>query len=96
LSIIGGKETKQLEFPWMASLQFNGHFCGASLISKKWLLTAAHCVYNINPRDMKVILGEHYFKNPKGTKREFSVKKVIKFQKILGFYFLKTFIDKNF
>jgi secreted trypsin-like serine protease len=75
----------------MSSLQSNGHFCDASLINNKWLLTAANCVYNINPRDMRVILGEHDFKNPEGTEREFSVKRVIKFQKNFRLLFFKNF-----
>ena len=46
----------------MASLQYqlNGnykHECGATIISDKFLLTAAHCVYGKNVSDFKVILG---------------------------------------
>ena len=43
--IIDGQETAINEYPWMVSLQLaNGHFCGGSLISEKWVLTAAHCI----------------------------------------------------
>ena len=45
LKIIDGSETQVNEFPWMLSLQLSGqHFCGASLISQEWVLTAAHCL----------------------------------------------------
>lgn len=43
--IVGGTEVNPIgRYPFMVSLQSEwGHFCGASLIDKEWLLSAAHC-----------------------------------------------------
>lgn len=46
IKIIGGNEVATIEdYPYMASLQYvyGGHFCGGSIISKNYIMTAAHC-----------------------------------------------------
>uniref|UniRef100_A0A2K6GF85 Transmembrane protease serine n=1 Tax=Propithecus coquereli TaxID=379532 RepID=A0A2K6GF85_PROCO len=44
LRIIGGTEVEEGEWPWQASLQWDGiHRCGATLINATWLVSAAHC-----------------------------------------------------
>lgn len=46
VGIIGGHEAEPGLFPYIVSLQYKegGHFCGGSLISDRFVLTAGHCV----------------------------------------------------
>merc|ERR1719370_73802 len=64
--IVNGWPADQGEWPWIAALLNNGRqFCGGSLISRKHILTAAHCVAHMSRYDvanLKVRLGEHAIK----------------------------------
>jgi secreted trypsin-like serine protease len=46
--IINGDKAVLGQFPWQAALRVTGNsrnwFCGGSIISEEWILTAGHCV----------------------------------------------------
>ncbi|XP_075061812.1 serine protease 55-like [Mixophyes fleayi] len=56
--IIGGTDSMTGEWPWAVSLQRNdGHFCGGSIISHWWILSASHCFLNSSTHNLKVLAG---------------------------------------
>ncbi|XP_067886544.1 transmembrane protease serine 11C-like isoform X2 [Heterodontus francisci] len=57
--IIGGTDSVNGEWPWQVSLHIRSHVCGASIISDRWLVSAAHCFQNTfaNPSIWKAYMG---------------------------------------
>jgi secreted trypsin-like serine protease len=61
--IVGGEESKPYSRPYQVSIQSTSgsHFCGGSIIGDDLILTAAHCLENVdgNNPDMQVRVGAH-------------------------------------
>ncbi|XP_052508364.1 testisin-like [Budorcas taxicolor] len=58
--VVGGNEAKLGHWPWQGSLRWNKvHSCGASLLNRRWALSAAHCFEkNSHPSEWSVQFGE--------------------------------------
>lgn len=54
--IVGGSVTLAHEYPWIVGLSRQGKiYCGGSLITKKHILTAAHCINGMEAADIRVM-----------------------------------------
>src|SRR4051812_20672581 len=63
-AITNGSPATAGQQPFMVALvdpsagsTFDGFFCGGSLISSEWVMTAAHCVIDEKPADLEVLVG---------------------------------------
>ncbi|XP_053310254.1 transmembrane protease serine 3 [Spea bombifrons] len=68
--IVGGNASAEGQWPWQASLIYQGiHLCGGSLITSQWIVTAAHCVYDLFfPESWSVQVGHvNHQRDPQNT-----------------------------
>ena len=56
--IVGGRESEAGQWPWMVALFIDdAWFCGGSIISEEWVMTAGHCADGA--KSVEVMLGAH-------------------------------------
>ena len=88
LKIIRGTEALPNSFPWIVSIRLrhvfsNGnsyignHFCGGTLISKSYVLTAAHCVYEFNNKSLIVIIGSNSINESLNSTNIYKIAKIV-------------------
>lgn len=58
VGIVNGKDAERGQFPHQVSLRYRGsHRCGGSIITSRWILTAAHCTEHIAAKDLVAVVG---------------------------------------
>jgi secreted trypsin-like serine protease len=84
--IVGGEEANRNSWPWICMLEIsNGDFtshkmCGSSVISDKYILTAAHCVFYdgklVGAKSLMVLCGKHDLTRPEQTEQRREVVRI--------------------
>jgi len=81
--IVNGEEATRHEFPWIISMLDAGGdwYCGGTIISDQYVVTAAHCVYGYESEPAWVRVGDHDNSDPGDTDYDhiqtFKVKKIL-------------------
>ncbi|XP_058019743.1 transmembrane protease serine 9 [Ahaetulla prasina] len=77
--IVGGSEALLGEFPWQVSLrESNEHFCGAAILTARWLVSAAHCFNEFqDPRTWMAQAGSVRLSGSEGSQIQAKVLRIL-------------------
>ncbi|KAJ8982219.1 hypothetical protein NQ317_013521 [Molorchus minor] len=73
--VVSGSLARKGDYPWQAALRVKGkgksaHWCGAVVISSKWVITAAHCLQGYAKGAYVVVAGEYNTDEEEGTEQQ--------------------------
>uniref|UniRef100_F6Y1Q1 Protease, serine, 1 (trypsin 1), gene 2 n=1 Tax=Xenopus tropicalis TaxID=8364 RepID=F6Y1Q1_XENTR len=75
--IVGGYECTPHSQPWQVYFtQENQVFCGGSLVTPRWIISAAHCYRT--PKTLVAHLGDHDLTKEEGTEQHIQVENIYK------------------
>ncbi|KAJ3652129.1 hypothetical protein Zmor_018121 [Zophobas morio] len=73
--VVKGSVAKSGDYPWQAAIRVKGktstsHWCGAVIISQKFVLTAAHCLIGYSKGAYVIVAGDYNVDEHEGTEQE--------------------------
>ncbi|XP_022112181.1 neurotrypsin-like [Acanthaster planci] len=74
--VVLGRKAREGRWPWLVQLSEMGApqpYCGGTLLSGEFVLTAAHCFDRHDPNDVVVILGDRDRLTKEGTEQRFRI-----------------------
>ncbi|XP_058249042.1 elastase-1-like [Hemibagrus wyckioides] len=81
--VVGGSNARPNLWKWQISLQYDswntGHFahiCGGSLVSGNYVMTAAHCILDLNVKNYRVVLGDYDLSKLEGREQVRAVTRI--------------------
>ena len=83
--IVGGQETRPHQYPWQVGLSYYGFtFCGGALISRKHVMTAAHCTkyltsFDYEEDEFKVLISDHDLTTDEDCSYEVGIARVFEY-----------------
>ncbi|KAK7065279.1 hypothetical protein SK128_012051 [Halocaridina rubra] len=94
--IVGGSQVTPNQYPWQVAILEGDKqhpFCGGSIISDSWILTAAHCLVGRRLEDLRIIVGEHDWT----TRNETNITKILRAKHMTRHYgfFMRMPLDND-